>query len=87
MFSLLRPSCDFFDGFLQQTGAKTLIESAEIVGRSCGHRAVFAAVHRNHIDVADALAALIRRLCGDRTIAVMCDPRVLLEICVINVYN
>ena len=34
----------------------------------------------------DALAALVRRPCGDRTMAV-CDPRVLLEIRVTNVYN
>ena len=58
------PSCDFFDGVLQQTGAKPCTDRAEIVRRRpCGLRAVSAAMHRNHMDIA-------RRPRGFRTEAV-----------------
>ena len=46
LFKFIRPSYNFFYGFLQQTGAKPYIDHAEIVWRSYRDE-VFVAMHRN----------------------------------------
>ena len=76
----------FFDGFLQRTGAKSQTECAEIVGRSCGHRAISAAVHiKSH----GCRTTPLRLSCVGRAeiIRWQCDPRELLKFRLSNVYN
>ena len=86
VFTLIRPSCDFFDGFLQRTGAKSQTERCgdrrEIVRSSCY---LPSGTKKSHgcrttpLRLSYAGSAEIVRW--------LCDPRELLKFRISNVYN